>query len=240
MSHADQIRFFDIVARHFPDHFAGRVIDIGALDINGGPHERISPQEYIGVDLASGPNISLVAKGEDVDLPSGSFDVAMSSECFEHNPHWRATLHNMIRMTRSSGLVVFSTATRGRPEHGTSRSDGGWAAPLAVADGQEYYANVTPRQVNACLDDSMMKSRFTVINDRIFDLYFVGIKGAAESGDRDRLEKCRRELVATYQSHSSYSSRRSFVNNRSRRWTAMLIGDHPLEAVRRRRGRVVP
>jgi len=240
VSHADQIRFFDIAARHFPEHFGGRVLDIGALDINGGPHERISPREYVGVDLAEGPNISLVSPGEDVELPTGSFDVAMSSECFEHNPHWRATLHNMIRMTRGSGLIAFSTATRGRPEHGTSRSDGGWAAPLPVASGQEYYANVTPGDVESCLDDALVPQRFMVLNDRIFDLYFLGLKTPVLPADAVRLEACHRELRSTYVIAASYGSMRAFLNNRSRRIAATVVGDPALEKIRRRWGRVVP
>lgn len=240
MSHADQIRFFDVVMRHFADHFSGRVLDIGALDINGGPHERMSPTEYVGVDLSVGPNVSIVAKGEDLDLPTGSFDVAMSSECFEHNPHWRATLHNMIRMTRDRGLIAFSCATTGRPEHGTTRSDGGWAAPLAVEHGQEYYANVTPRQVRAAIDRWQVPSNFVVINDRIFDLYFVGIKGDAGPELRAALSACRDELRATYQRHDSYGSASAFANNRIRRYVARGVGDSALEAIRRRWGRVVP
>lgn len=240
MSHADQIRFFDIVMRYFPDHFSGRVLDIGALDINGGPHERMSPSEYVGVDLSEGPNISIVAKGEDLDLPSNSFDVAMSSECFEHNPHWRATLQNMIRMTRPEGVVAFSCATTGRPEHGTTRSDGGWAAPLAVDQGQEYYRNVTSSQVLAVIDDDQLPAKFIVLNDRIFDLYFVGIKGKATTQKVAALKACRDELRATYQTRQSYGSTQAFLNNRSRRFIARGVGDPTLEAIRRRWGRVVP
>ena len=240
MSHADQIRFFDIVMRHFPDHFAGRVLDIGALDVNGGPHDRMSPREYVGVDLSEGPNISIVGRGEDLDLPTGSFDVAMSSECFEHNPHWRATLQNMIRMTCERGLIAFSCATTGRPEHGTTRSDGGWAAPLAVQLGQEYYDNVTKGQVEKCLDGEQVPLRFMIVNDRIFDLYFVGIKGTGTDSDRDAMRACREELRARYVSPNSYASKKEFVNNRARRYVARIAGDHALEAVRRRWGRVVP
>lgn len=95
--------FFGDVVAAFPGHFAGRVLDIGSLDINGGPHTLFTSAEYVGVDLGSGPNVTHVGRGEDLTLPDGRFDVAMSSECFEHNRAWRATVSNMIRMTRRGG-----------------------------------------------------------------------------------------------------------------------------------------
>lgn len=235
MSHADQIRFFDLAVAAFPAHFAGRVIDIGALDVNGGPHERMQPREYIGVDLAEGPNISLINRGEDVDLPSSSFDVAMSSECFEHNPAWMATLHNMVRMTRPSGLVVFTCATTGRPEHGTTRSDDGYGAPLAVAAGQEHYANVTPREVRAATADGRLAASFTIVNDRMFDLYFAGIRAPASAADRFALLELEKQAKNTFVERRSFPSTGEFIAARGRRYVAIAVGDRMLEFMRRRR-----
>lgn len=176
MAHAEQMHFFSSVIARFPNHFVGRVLDVGSLDINGGPHTLISPEEYLGVDVSGGPNISLVCKGEDISLPSGYFDVAMSSECFEHNSNWRATLHNMIRMTKPAGLIVWTCATVGRREHGTTRSDGGFAAPLNVAKGVEYYHNVSKGDVVSCLDETLFDHYSLFVNDAASDLYFFGIK----------------------------------------------------------------
>jgi hypothetical protein len=181
MSHPQQLHFFQELFSTFPDIFAGKVLDIGSLEINGGPHLMLKAQEYVGVDLAKGLNVNLVSRGEDVSLQSNYFDASISSECFEHNPNWRSTLHNMIRMTRNGGIVAFSCATTGRPEHGTSRSDGGLAAPLAVKLGVEYYENVTEDDVLSCIDQNLFTT-FTIFTNRTSkDLYFAGIK--AESNE---------------------------------------------------------
>lgn len=177
MSHKTQMNFFKTVIPFFEDLFRGKVIDIGSLDINGGPHTLLTPSEYVGVDLAPGPNVTLVSSGEKVSLPSGYFDVAMSSECFEHNPEWRDTLRNMIRMVKPGGLVCFTCATTGRAEHGTSRSDGGKSAPLAVELGQEYYENVVGDDVALVVEDSEITNWFIEIEPLNHDLYFVGLKG---------------------------------------------------------------
>lgn len=181
------MRFFRDAVKTFPMHFAGRVLDIGSLDINGGPHTLFDCQEYFGVDLAPGPNVTHVERGQDLTLPSGHFDVAMSSECFEHNPEWRATLANMIRMTRDGGIVVVTAASTGRPEHGTTRSDGGLAAPLAVAAGQEWYRNLTAGQVRREVAAAGLDPYLCVTLRDTSDLLLLGLKGPADPADGERV-----------------------------------------------------
>jgi SAM-dependent methyltransferase len=230
--HANQMRFFDLVIAEFPERFSGRVLDIGSLDINGGLNDRFNASEYLGVDIGPGANVHLVAQGEDLDLPTGSFDVVMSSECFEHNPAWRATLNNMIRMTRPGGLIVFSCATTGRPEHGTSRSDKGFGAPLAVERGQEYYANVNTGEVWKSIDQAVLSGGFIALNDRIFDLYFVGIKANGHRSSTTNLSQLEAKVRATFEDYSSYPSLFSFTRDRSRRYIARIVGDGALWKVR--------
>jgi len=189
MSHLEQISFFRLAMQHFPEVFSGRVIDIGSLDINGGPHKDLECQEYVGVDVAAGPNVTLVSRGEDVNLPSESFDVSMSSECFEHNPSWRETLDNMIRMTKPLGLVVFTCASVGRLEHGTTRSDLGYAAPLTVGEGQEYYKNVSRLMLLRSLSRSSFLAFRVFSNFNSGDLYFLGVKAASSADTREDSKK---------------------------------------------------
>jgi SAM-dependent methyltransferase len=187
MAHKEQMRFFSSVLKYFQTHFEGKVLDIGSLDIGGGPHLLFNAEEYIGVDLGPGSNVDLISGGQDVELQSNYFDVAMSSECFEHNPDWRSTFHNMVRMTKPGGIVVFSCAGIGRPEHGTSKSEG-WAAPLAIQAGQEYYKNVRRREVQATIDEFAF-SKLTFFENHVScDLYFIGIKKPGALGDIQNLE----------------------------------------------------
>ena len=234
MAHTDQIQFFQQAILFFPSEFSGKVIDIGANEINGGPHTYVKAAEYVGVDLAEGENVDLVARGEEVDLPTGYFDVAMSSECFEHAPTWRAILLNMIRMTRPGGVVIFSCATTGRPEHGTSRTDLGFAAPMAVSIGQEHYANVTAKQAREVLGEGLLDDYFLVVNDRMFDLYMVGLKRGATVADLQTLEKCRKAVENKYESLSSFQSKKEFAVHRGKRYLAKTVGDRNLERVRKR------
>lgn len=198
MAHPAQLDFFAMAHLFFPNHFEGRVIDIGSLDINGGPHRNISPREYVGVDLAEGPNVNLVSRGEDVDLPSGHFDVAMSSECFEHNPNWRDTFRNMYRLTRPGGLVVFSCATWGRPEHGTTRSDGGYSAPFVVEQGSEHYENVSELSVLGISARLGFSEAWTLVEPAHCDLFFAGLRKGSDTSSRKLMRDFRKKAVMTF------------------------------------------
>ena len=155
MSHPEQMVFFEMVFDSFLQTKGSetRIIDFGSLDINGGPHRFLTSTncKYIGVDLEEGPNVNLVGRAELIDHQTASFDIAMSSEMFEHTPTWREAFYNLCRLTKPGGIVVISCAGRFRPEHGTSRSDAGYSAPYVVSQGVEYYANVSAKDLRKAI-----------------------------------------------------------------------------------------
>lgn len=177
MAHAEQQLFVQCVKASFPSFFqGGRIVEIGSLDINGSVRRFFeAPKEYVGVDVGAGRGVDVVCEGQSYDGATGSFDVAISAECFEHNPHWKETFLNMVRMVRDDGLVVMTCATTGRPEHGTSRSDAG-SSPLTVGKGWEYYLNLTEDDFHDAFDmDSMFSEYCFNVNTSSHDLYFWGL-----------------------------------------------------------------
>jgi SAM-dependent methyltransferase len=176
MAHAAQQEFIKKIVNNFPNHFSGKVLDIGSLDINGDITHHFVSAEYIGVDVGPGRNVNLVARGEDLELASNYFDVVIYGECLEHNPAWKGTFSNMFRMVLPGGLVVMTCASTLRTEHGTTRSDLGSGAPLSVEQGFEYYKNLAPRHLRAVIDVPMFSNFKIFQNWAESDLYFVGIK----------------------------------------------------------------
>ncbi len=201
MAHKNQLEFFGVAIKEFSEKFCGSVIDIGSLDTNGGPHNLFSAKKYVGVDLGPGKNVNYISSGQQIDLPTSSFDVVMSSECFEHNSCYKETFAQMARLVDLGGIVIWSCAGLGRLEHGTSRSGRANDAAYVVSSGYEYYKNVTPKMAKSVLDHDYWFSCYNYwYNEESCDTYFVGIRRSVDAAE-DVLNISRfRNLVCIYDS----------------------------------------
>jgi hypothetical protein len=173
MAHLQQRDFFQNLQSKTPEAFTDvTVLEVGSLDINGTVRDFFASRKYVGVDVAPGRGVDVVCNGEDLDYPDNSFDVAVSAECFEHNPEWVATFQNMWRM--SSTHVMMTCATEGRPEHGTRKSSPG-SSPLTLD--WDYYRNLREDDFREHFDlDTMFSHYFFQTNPVSHDLYFYGVK----------------------------------------------------------------
>ncbi|MGB8338544.1 MAG: methyltransferase domain-containing protein [Burkholderiales bacterium] len=201
MAHPQQAEFVSTVRGYYPHIFSGaRVLEVGSLDINGSVREMFLNCNYTGADLQIGPGVDLACQGQVLEFPSSTFDTTISAECMEHNPYWRETLGNMLRMTKPDGMVLITCATRGRLEHGTSRTNPD-ASPFTSAARWDYYRNLTARDIESALNLSGWLSdwRFWV-NHISKDLYFVGIRQG--NGLKLNEEMCR-QMNALYAMTSS-------------------------------------
>lgn len=176
MAHNAQAVFFKQVKKTFPEYFKWSVVlEVGSLDINGSVRPLFEDCIFLGVDVGHGPGVDMVCFGENLQFRDESFDTVVSSECFEHAEGWADIFANMKRMTKPNGLIVFTCAGKGRPEHGTSRSDVG-SSPLTVGHGIEYYGNLMIEdfeKVPGLLDGLHYQSFY---NPYAQDLYFVAKK----------------------------------------------------------------
>ncbi|WP_162599756.1 class I SAM-dependent methyltransferase [Nocardioides solisilvae] len=182
MSHPEQRGFFAAVAQANPDLVAGgRVLEIGSYSVNGDVRRLFDEaREYVGVDLVEGPNVDRVGLGHEVADPDAAYDLAISGECFEHDPFWEKTLANMVRLTRPGGVVAVSCASRGRVEHGTRRSDIR-DSPGTQDAGLDHYRNLTRADLDRLPLDTWFSSWRSWYNDSTFDLYLVGVRAGAPS-----------------------------------------------------------
>lgn len=181
MAHPQQLEFLEILAKQMPRYFRdAKVLEIGSLNINGSIRQFFDRCDYIGIDVAEGRDVDLVCQGQEFDAPDDSFDHVVSCETMEHNPYWKETFANMIRLCRPGGLVTMACATYGRGEHGTSRSSS-LDSPLTVNMGWEYYQNLAKKDFTRNFDFSSNFSRFGFWeNWNSYDLYCAGIKRCSE------------------------------------------------------------
>lgn len=180
MAHRQQQQFVRWARDYFPGFFSGkRVLEIGSLDINGSVRSFFENCAYTGIDVGAGPGVDVVCPGQEYDAPSGTFDVVGSFEAMEHNPFWRETFQNMIRLTRPGGMIIMSCATSGRREHGTSRTTPA-DSPLTRKLGWDYYRNLTSLDfaTTVNLEESFACSWFAHYYESC-DLYFIGFRRGA-------------------------------------------------------------
>lgn len=177
MSHNQQRDFVKILSENMPEFFnSARVLEIGALDINGTIRDFFNTKEYTGLDIGPGNGVDVVCEGQKYDAPDNSFDQVISCEAMEHNPYWVETFKNMVRMCNPGGLVTMTCATTGRREHGTTRSIPEWS-PLTRDVGWDYYHNLTENDYRKKIEvDKIFSKYLFAVNWRSYDLYFAGIK----------------------------------------------------------------
>lgn len=174
MSHPDQMNFVASVAKMYPAHFFNsHVVEVGSLNINGSVRQFFSqPTFYVGCDLGPGPGVDIICPGHKLPFHDETFDVAISCECFEHDKNWQLTLQRMIDLVKPMGLVIFTCATTGRPEHGTTKSN-----PFDAPFTNDYYKNLTESDFLGSFDLKKCFYRHEFgVNEGSHDLYFWGQK----------------------------------------------------------------
>ena len=165
------MNFIQRVARKFPDSFMGKdVLEIGSLDINGSVRQFFESCNYVGCDLGVGKGVDIIAHGHMLDYEDNHFDTSISCECFEHDEHWKETFANMVRMTRN--LVIFTCASTGRAEHGTTEHN-----PQDAPFTNDYYKNLTQKDFEDVFNlDKLFKEYMFSYEPSSHDLYFYGVR----------------------------------------------------------------
>jgi SAM-dependent methyltransferase len=176
MAHLEQRDFIVKIKNKLPHYFTqSKVLEVGSLNINGTIRDFFTDCKYIGIDVSPGVGVDVVCEGQNYNAPDDIYDVVCSAECFEHNPYWLETFQNMIRLCKDDGLILFTCATDGRGEHGTSRT-APLDSPLTIDMGWDYYRNLNENDFVSQLNFDFYFSEYQFeVNDKSHDLYFWGI-----------------------------------------------------------------
>jgi SAM-dependent methyltransferase len=196
MAHKEQKEYLNKLKNKFPDAFKNRkVLDIGSFDVNGNEKPWFDNCDFIGLDIGPGKGVDVVCPANEYDAPNETFDTIISCECWEHNPFYKESIQNAVRMLKSGGYFIFTCATTGRPVHGTKTQDAIDREKQITSQGNtttswvtmpnvfrenwdsEYYKNVTENDIRECIkvDDIFSSYEFEIEYNHC-DLYFWGIK----------------------------------------------------------------
>jgi SAM-dependent methyltransferase len=180
--HEELIDFFLYVRSRVPDFFVDgvEVLDVGSGDVNGTNRPFFDNTcVYKGNDAFPGRNVDLVYKTTELPYYSPSFDVIISSECFQHDPEWKESLQKIVQILRPGGLFLFSCATTGRPEHGTKKHEPvkSFATRGRLSKFMNHYHPLTFQDLYSAISlDKVFLNYGCFKNTKSHDLYFWGIK----------------------------------------------------------------
>jgi SAM-dependent methyltransferase len=126
------------------------VLDIGGRDLNGSPRSLFpNANPYHVLDLRPGPNVDFVGDAATWRSTLGTagrpwYDLVICTEVFEHTPGWALILQTALDCLRPGGWLLFTCAGPGRPPHSGIE-------PVAGLIGDEWYANVSPQEIEDVL-----------------------------------------------------------------------------------------
>jgi ubiquinone/menaquinone biosynthesis C-methylase UbiE len=94
-----------------------KVIDFGSKDFNGSLKPIFNNTcYYTGIDMEEGKNVDVVCNNHSVPFDNESFNVVLSSSCFEHDGMFWQTFLEMCRLTKKGGYIYIQAPANG-PYH---------------------------------------------------------------------------------------------------------------------------
>lgn len=145
-------------------------LDIGGRNVNGSIHSFLPESKITIVDIIDDIGVDYHADFSDKNIVSKlsfnkKFNLAISTEVFEHTPNWRDIIYNMFDSIISGGWILITCATDGRPRH--SAIDGHQLSDTE----DEYYSNVSKDDFVSYIEMFDMTIHLFEINNNPNDLY---------------------------------------------------------------------
>ena len=100
--------------KFFETYMAGAqgqsIVDIGAQDVNGSLRSVAPPgNPYTGIDFAEGKGVDVILTDPyKFPFETGTFDVAVCSNCLEHSEFFWLTFMEILRILKPSGLLFMT------------------------------------------------------------------------------------------------------------------------------------
>lgn len=137
----------------------GRVLDVGALDINGCYRELFPDWKYVGADKNPGKNVDVILE-EKWKFKTGSFDAVISGQTLEHVENDVAVVSEIARVLKKGGHFCVIVPSRG-PQHN-----------------EPDYRRYTEESLKELLENSGLHvlEVYTVFVPLWFDVVAIGVK----------------------------------------------------------------
>lgn len=110
--------FWDHCASKYASYFKrpSRVIEFGSYNINGSIRQVFDVDDYTGLDWRAGPCVDVVSLAHEFKA-DGEYNTIVSASMLEHDPHWEASIKNMLSMLTDDGILVMTWGAALNEEH---------------------------------------------------------------------------------------------------------------------------
>ena len=91
------------------------IVDIGSQDVNGSLRSVAPPGcKYTGVDFVQGKGVDVIISDPyALPFPDETFDIAVTSSCFEHSEFFWLTFLEVLRVLKPHGLLYLNVPSNG-------------------------------------------------------------------------------------------------------------------------------
>ena len=103
--------------KYFQDISSKKILDIGSYNLNGTLKPIFQNADYTGLDMEEGPNVDIVSSSHDIPFEDNTFDIVLSSSCFEHDDMFWLSFTEMCRVVKLGGYLYVQAPQNG-PYHG--------------------------------------------------------------------------------------------------------------------------
>lgn len=150
-----------LMKSEYPEAFTGRVLELGSYDFNGTVRDFFSEADaYLGVDWRSGPGVDCVRLAHEVGYGDRHFDTVVTTEMLEHDPFWRKSLHNAVRLANRY-LIVSCASPHRAPHH------------MEMAPVDDYYQGRSLDDILG-ITEPIFETLVAVERDDVHDVYYLG------------------------------------------------------------------
>lgn len=133
--HAEVALFVGEARANFPARWRGPVLELGSFDMNGSSRDQFPlGTEYVGVDIHPGRGVDIVGVSHEAPAREGGWQVVISTQALEHDPHWRLTIDRAVEVVAPGGLVVLTAAAPPTAPHGLELWPDGYYGNLTEGD----------------------------------------------------------------------------------------------------------
>jgi hypothetical protein len=108
--HESNRKWWGICQEQYPEYFKNveNVLEVGSFNVNGSVRDYFSDiTNYIGLDWRPGPCVDVVMLAHKYE-PDIKFDTIISASMMEHDPFYKESITNMIRLLSERGGLFLS------------------------------------------------------------------------------------------------------------------------------------